>query len=164
MSRRELLGRLVRLMLLLVAVSFFMVLMLSLDTSPNGQSDAQSGSSNIRAELAQGMGLGETRMRRYRDQRVWVTRLDSNLRQKLFLLDKVIPDPSQGCGASQDLCVVAAATLQDGIEIVYSTIAPPQLAGHLPWYGGFVNPRTGNTYDLLGRAYTANALALTIVE
>lgn len=156
------LGRLVRLMLLLLVLGFFAVLFASLDTRIINRVGAPDSSRD--AALFADIPPGQTQMRRHRNQRVWVTHLDDSLRVRLALLEKAIPNPQQGCSETQEFCIVSALTQRSGIDIVYSPLAPPSLSSKLPWVGGFTNPVTGQSYDLLGRAYASDTSALTVLD
>jgi len=99
--------------------------------------------------------IGETTLRRYQGQRVWVSRLSPRLLQALSGVDAFVVDEELGCAVKQALCAVSANTKVDGIEIRYSAERPANISRSTPWAGGFVNPNTLAVFDLLGRAYTA---------
>lgn len=162
MSRKQMLSRLVRFMLLLLVFGFFGVLFASLDTRIiNRASDPESiANTSLFADIP----AGQTQMRRHQSQRVWVTRLDQSLRLKLARLDDVLPNPEQGCALDAEFCLVVASTERSGIEIVYSLRPPPTLSADLPWVGGFTNPINGKSYDLLGRAYAPQDSGLKIAK
>ena len=97
--------------------------------------------------------IGETALRRYQGQRVWVSRLSPQLITMLRKIDAVVEDKNSGCAPDVTLCVVLAKTSVDGIEIRYSAKRPANIARSTPWAGGYVNPNTLAVFDLLGRAY-----------
>jgi len=141
---KELLIRLVRAMFLILVLAFAFILLRSL----GGPSLTTSVSSPF-----DDVEIGETTIRRYQGQRVWVTRFSSQLRRELKSVDEVVINPHSGCKPSKSLCAVLALTDVDGIEIRYSLARPAAIKSSVAWVGGFVNPNSGAAYDLLGRAY-----------
>ena len=53
-----------------------------------------------------------------------------------------------------DLCVIEAKTDRSGIDITFTAVAPRSVTSDIPWFGGYVDPTTGEIFDRLGRAYT----------
>lgn len=97
--------------------------------------------------------LGQTTPRRVADQLVWVTRLNAQQREQLIQSQEQLINPQSGCDSQLAFCVLSAATARHGVNITYSKMPPPQLPGNANWIGGFVDPSSGATFDLLGRAY-----------
>lgn len=144
MTRRELLGNSIRFMLIFALFAFVFVLFRSLSgPSLTGQSTVEFTDVQI----------GETTIRRIQSTRVWVTRLSPVLRNQLVTLDDLVVNPNSGCALNTDVCALFASTERSGIDIVFSTEHPIQLASGVQWYGGFVDPTNGAVYDRLGRAY-----------
>ena len=154
------LRRLVMLMFAALALAFILVLLGGL--GPNrwgskefGSAEYSSGdsSSNDLVAAFSDIAIGETNLRRYQSQRVWVSRLSDAQRQKLTNLKPFLLEPNSGCALQSSVCVLLAATPKQSFEISYSLAPPPQLPSDVPWHGGFVDPTTGVVYDLLGRVY-----------
>lgn len=101
--------------------------------------------------------LGETALRRFDGQRVWVTRFASTQRAELKNLDPVMRSKQGVCDPSTILCVLIAATQVPGVEIRHTRARPVQIKNSVPWVGGFVDPSNGRVFDLLGRAYDDGA-------
>ena len=141
---KELLIRLVRTMFLILVLAFVFVLLRSLG-GPSLTTSVASPFDDVE--------IGETAIRRYQGQRVWVTRFSSQLRRELKAVDAVVINPHTGCKPSKPLCAVLALTDVDGIEIRYSLARPAAIKRSVAWIGGFVNPNSGAAFDLLGRAY-----------
>lgn len=106
-------------------------------------------------ELFDDVAIGQTAARRVGSDRVWVTRLSALTKTQANTVSSHTVDQEAGCDVNGELCVVLAATARSGIDIIYSEKAPIQLPPNVPWFGGFVDPSTGEVFDLLGRAYTA---------
>ena len=162
MTRRQWLSRIVRLMLVLLVFAFFAVLFASLDTRIlNKATEPEAASVQT---LFADIPPGQSQLRRYQNQRVWITRLDQPLREKLRSLNTVLPEPGEGCPIESEICIVSAATTRDGIDIAYSAVPPPILDARLPWVGGFIDPVRGRAYDLLGRAYLKDQSPLEVLR
>jgi len=107
---------------------------------------------------------GETALRRYSGQRVWITRLSPLLKQQSKELETLVDVHDEACSISYSVCVFAARTSIDGIEVVFSANKPAQLRADQIWYGGFVDPTSGAVFDRLGRAYLVNKTAPSGLE
>lgn len=153
MNRRQWLSRLVRIMLLMLVLGFFLVLLSSLRGGYNATSDTatKQGANN---DLFSQVAAGQTKMQRYQGRRVWVTRLDQALRDQLEALNPELSQIRQGCSLQSKFCLVDASTNTSGVELVFSLASPAQLRSGRVWLGGFINPTNGQLYDRLGRAYT----------
>jgi hypothetical protein len=145
-------------MFLLLALGFVLVLFKSLE--PVLEAPQQGARID---EMFTDVALGQTKMQRYQGRRVWVSRINQDIRQNMSLLNGVVAAQEKPCLEKESLCVIVAATTRDGIELVFSAQPPPQLDANVPWYGGFVNPAEGSVYDLLGRPYKVGSPALEIV-
>lgn len=99
------------------------------------------------------VGEGQSRLLRLRGERAWLTRLSDKQRAQLSLLGEELSRPGAACKITVKLCAVFSETSQSGINLSFSIAAPPKLPSRFRWYGGFVDPTTGATFDLLGRAY-----------
>ena len=99
---------------------------------------------------------GETALRRYSGQRVWITRLSPLLRQQSKELETFVDARDDSCSVFHTVCVFSALTSRDGIEIVFSANKPAQLSADQLWHGGFIDPTSGAVFDRLGRAYLVN--------
>lgn len=106
--------------------------------------------------LYDNISQGQSVLRRYKKQLVWVTHINDFQRQQAAELDEHLLDVTSGCQISQPYCVLSAVTLRDGINIQFSQHAPAQLPAAVPWLGGFVDPISGKLYDLFGRGYRIN--------
>ena len=143
---KPLLLRLIKVMFGLLLIAFAYILIVGIggsNVSKSQNSDKQF------ASVAQ----GQSRLLRLRGERAWLTRLNDVQRDQLSLLDEELSNPDAGCKITVELCAVFSATSQSGINLSFSTTAPPQLPSTFGWFGGFVDPTTGATFDLLGRAY-----------
>ncbi len=147
---RQRLQRTIKLMFLGLILAFVFVLLRSL-----------SGPSNFTnpKTLFDDVVIGQTAARRLGNQRVWVTRLSDEQRQQAKQLDNFLIDPMAGCDSLKDLCVLAAASNRAGIDITFTTNPPIQLSSKSVWFGGFVDPTTGEVFDRLGRAYKEKSTA-----
>ena len=116
-----------------------------------------SGPSNIgnTVTLYDDVMIGQTAKRRDGSERVWVTRLSKSQLSHATELDDFVVAPTAGCSRNQVLCVILANTDSPGIDVVYSATSPNGFPAGVPWYGGFVDPSTGEVFDLFGRAYQA---------
>lgn len=141
---KSLLVKLVRIMFLMLVLAFVFVLLSSLK-GPSLTTSVNSPFDDVE--------IGETTLRRYQGDRVWVTRLSPQLLQALEGVDIFVADHKSGCKPKQPLCVVLAKTQVDGIEIRYSDQRPANISRSTAWAGGFVNPNTLVAFDILGRAY-----------
>lgn len=96
---------------------------------------------------------GQSRLLRLDSGRAWLTRLNDTQRAQLRLLGEELVNSDTGCEIASKLCAVYSETSQSGINLSFSATPPPQLPSAFAWVGGFVDPTTGATFDLLGRAY-----------
>lgn len=144
MTRRSVLVKTVKGMFLFLILAFLYVLFRSL-----------SGPSMITnpAKVFDDLQVGQTGLRRYQGERVWVTRLSLQQRSQADEVAEYVLEAESGCLVSLVVCAVSAKTLREGIEITFSQSTPAQLPSGVPWYGGFVNPNNGAVYDRLGRLY-----------
>ncbi len=93
---------------------------------------------------------GQTSKRRINGVRVWVSRLDTQQHESL--------GPNHPC-KSLEFCIIAAEGSGSGLDLVYTLEPPPQLTSAQPWVGGFVDPSSGDVFDLAGRAYGSTTSA-----
>jgi len=114
-----------------------------------------SGPSNIVSgvNLYDDVMIGQTAKRRDGPNRVWVTRLSKVQLSYHGQLNEFVVAPNSGCDKERVLCVILAKTARSGIDVVYSATSPDGFPAGVPWYGGFVDPSTGEMFDLFGRAY-----------
>jgi len=110
----------------LLLVSFFIIIFRGAIWSPHSIDENTSA-----------LELGITTMIRQSGRRVWVTRLDELQRKKLHTISQFVFN-------------------QGGVLIVYVEKKPDILATEVAWQGGFINPKNGAIYDLLGRLYRSN--------
>ena len=144
MDRRAILSRLIRGMLTILGLAFVFILFKSLG-GPSLTSNANEAFDNVE--------IGQTAIRRLANRRVWVTRLSEQQARQAALLEGALINPSAGCKLPLGLCVISAESSRNGIDIVYTQTAPPQLPKGVEWFGGFVDPASGGVFDFLGRAY-----------
>jgi len=85
-----------------------------------------------------------------------VTQLASDAEKPSPRLNTYLINANAGCDVNQVYCVLSAATKIDGIHVQYTLQEPSQLPSDTPWFGGFVDPTSGELYDLFGRAYMVN--------
>lgn len=143
MDKRRTLSRIIRTMLIILVLAFAYVLLRSLaGPSVTPQSNANFDSVQI----------GQTALRRVKRHRLWVTRLTTQHIRQFNELSDYVEKPSSGCNPSIPLCVIKAQA-SNGLDLVYSSAAPPQLSNDIPWYGGFIDPVSNGVFDLFGRAY-----------
>lgn len=143
-NKRKSLTQLIKIMFLLLGLCFIFVLFSSI-----------SGPSKITnpKNLFDDVQLGETAMRRSGSVKVWATRLSSAQRAQASELDGYVLNANSGCDLKTEVCAVIAATQRAGIDIIFTEQAPKQLTSDTAWFGGFVDPATGDVFDRLGRAY-----------
>ncbi|GAA6137027.1 hypothetical protein NBRC116583_07740 [Arenicella sp. 4NH20-0111] len=145
MQRRSL-QSLIKAMFALLGLTFLYVLFSSISgTNQVGDSSA----------LFDDVAIGQTALRRNGQRRVWVSRFSGQQLTELTTLESVLVDPAAGCEITLGVCVLDASASRSGIDIVFSDSVPAQLASGLPWFGGFVDPTTGELFDRLGRAYSS---------
>jgi hypothetical protein len=96
---------------------------------------------------------GQTVLQRLNGDPVWVSRLSESQRQQAKTNEGYLLKPESGCAPATELCALVASTDRDGVVIRFTHAIPPQLPAESVWFGGFVNPLNGATFDLLGRAY-----------
>ena len=149
----ERLASLIKLMFLVLTVGFAYVLIRSLGVSTSSEPGGFAKTENLFADVA----TGQTVARRVGSDRVWVTRLNSSQRTQAESLNYYMQEAEAGCSIADDLCVVLAATGRSGIDIIFTQQAPAQLNSNIPWFGGFVDPTTGEVFDRLGRVYASTA-------
>jgi len=144
--QRKTLSQLVGTMFALLFAAFLFVLLNSLFGGDQG---------NVTNKAFSNLEPGQTKLIRFNGQRVWATRLTDRDR---FLkiaahVETSFESKESSCDVNKQFCVVSAATGKRGIELVFSKERPFQLDNDVPWMGGYVNPVTGQSYDLLGRPY-----------
>ncbi len=86
---------------------------------------------------------GQTSKRRLNGVRVWVSQLNTQQHESL--------GPNHPC-ENLEFCIISAEGSASGLDLVYSLRPPPQLTSAHPWVGGFVDPSSGDLFDLAGRA------------
>jgi hypothetical protein len=143
---KSLLLRLIKVMFGLLLIAFAYILIVGIGGSK------LSNPRNSDKPFAS-VGEGQSRLLRLRGERAWLTRLSDTQRAQLSLLGEELSRPDAACKITAKLCAVFSETSQSGINLSFSAAAPPQLPSRFAWYGGFVDPTTGATFDLLGRAY-----------
>lgn len=143
---KSLLLRLIKVMFGLLIVAFAYILIVGIGGS-NVPSSKDSG------ERFASVAEGQSRLLRLQGKRVWLTRINDTQRAQLGLLGEELSNPDSGCKILSKLCAVYSETAQSGINLSFSKSPPPQLPSTFAWFGGFVDPTTGATFDLLGRAY-----------
>ncbi len=97
--------------------------------------------------------IGEPQLQRINKQVAWVISFSATQKENLVLLDAGALVVGTACDTLETYCILLAETERLGIYLQYSEVPPSQVPAETPWYGGFVNPITGNVYDLLGRPY-----------
>ena len=144
MPERKSLQTLIKAMFFLLAVGLLYALLSSL-----------GGPSRVRhtATLFDDVLIGQTAARRDGTNRVWVTRLNAMQRTQANKLNNWVADPQSGCSLKVVLCVLVAETQRFGVDVVYTDTVPRGLKADTPWYGGFIDPSTGEVFDRMGRAY-----------
>jgi len=153
LNRRNILGQLIRTMLVLMLMAFIYVLLRSLG-GPSKTSNTGSAFDDV--------VIGQTTLRRYQGKRVWATRISNAQREQAKLISRLVIDSTAGCAIESTVCVLSAATQRSGIDVVFSDQRPAQLPSDAHWYGGFVNPSTGSVFDRLGRAYKGVKSAIVV--
>jgi len=151
----ESLIRVIKAMFLVLVMGFVYVLFRSL-----GGPSRVTTSENLFDDVV----IGQTAARRLGNDKVWVTRLSSLHRNQASEVSGHVRDANAGCQIVEDLCVLKAATQRNGIDIIFTANAPDQLPSSKPWYGGFVDPTTGEVFDRLGRAYADNRSDRIVLE
>ena len=146
MNRKQL-KSLVSYMFALVIIGFVYVLFSSLGNNRNIETGVDRFS-DIKA--------GQTVMRRVDGQRVWLTHFNNQQLRQIKLLEPFLINSESGCALKTKMCAVLAAISDNGLELSYSLLPPPQLKADGLWFGGFVDPTTSAAFDLLGRAYRLN--------
>ena len=146
MNRKKL-KSLVTYMFALVVVGFVYVLFSSLGSNRKEETGVDRFS-DIKA--------GQTVMRRVDGKRVWLTHFSKKQINQTKLLEPFLISPESGCSLKIKLCALLASVSDNGLELSYSLLPPPQLNGDDIWVGGFVDPTTGAVFDLLGRSYRLN--------
>ena len=157
MNRRYL-GLLVRGLWIILILGFLAVLFASLDVRKSSSTNIPSSDDGLSDDRAAENAFsdilaGQTQMRWHQGRRVWVTRLSSQLIVQLREIDSFVKESGAGCSIDQSFCLIDASSLRDGVDIVFSQAEPASLPSKYLWYGGFVDPADGSSYDLLGRAY-----------
>ncbi|MGK0374918.1 MAG: hypothetical protein ACJA2E_001390 [Arenicella sp.] len=143
-DKRVVLAKLIRAMLIILALAFAFVLLRSL-SGPSLTSTSTAAFNTV--------VTGQTALRRLGSERVWVTRLSASHVRQAKDLDTLMVNQNGGCNPEQVLCVISAKSSRSGIDIVYVNTVPAQLPNGLAWHGGFVDPSSGGVFDFLGRAY-----------
>jgi len=149
--QRQTLSRLVGTLFALLFAAFLFVLLIGLFGSSNGSS-SNSGSNEDKTFSS--LALGETKLMRLNGERVWVTRLA--YRDRFSNIKAHVEGGQPFCDLDKQFCVISAETEMQGIELVFTKKRPTQLDNNVPWNGGYVNPVSGQAYDLLGRPYRLN--------
>ena len=143
---KSLLLRLIKVMFGLLFIAFAYVLVVGIGGS---KIPSLKNSGERFASVAE----GQSRLLRLQGKGAWLTRLNDTQRAQLSLLGEELSNPNSGCKIVAKLCAVFSETSQSGINLSFSAAPPPQLPSAFAWFGGFVDPTTGATFDLLGRAY-----------
>ena len=150
MLSKELLQKLVKTMF----CGLFLVVAYILLRSLGGPSRITSTADTSNKSLYDDVVIGQTAARRQGSTRVWVTRLSEAHKRQARDLNQYLVDPDAGCAIDADLCVIEAKTDRSGIDITFTAVAPRSVTSDIPWFGGYVDPTTGEIFDRLGRAYT----------
>lgn len=162
MNKRLILSRLVSALFGVLILVFFWVFFRGISSSTYFSDNGE-----LVSTLYKGLQPGQSALRRYQKQMVWVTYLDESIRKRLPQLESYLIDPALGCDVNQDYCIVEAKTTVDAIYLQFTNQEPQQLPSDTPWVGGFVDPTTGAVYDLLGRAYrikSATKSSLPVIQ
>lgn len=162
MNRRETLIKLVSGAFALLLLVFLWILFKGISfIDSHTKPTVKSHDTNKTHPLYKGLSAGESTLRRYNRGVVWVTHITPIIAKNTATLTPYLLAPESGCypALSDEIntyCVLDATTNASGIYMQFSQSPPPQLPSTIPWYGGFVDPSNGNTFDLLGRAYKLN--------
>lgn len=148
MNRRLVLSRLVGAFFLILILAFSWVFFNGIGSSSFFSKNEASGD-----EFFSDLRPGDSVLRRYKREMVWVTLLNDRLREQLIEAMPYLVNPESGCIIDQAYCAVSANTTMDAIYLQYSEKEPQQLPSGVPWSSGYVDPTNGDVYDLLGRAY-----------
>lgn len=148
LNRRQWLSLAVRSMLIVLVLAFMFVFFRGIGGSTVSAPGADKENSVVASLL-----LGQTGLRRFAGQRIWITRLSEAQRTEANTVTPYLFSVIGGCAIVKEFCSFSAATGQSGIELSFTELAPAQLPSQIPWFGGFVNPTNGAVYDRLGRAY-----------
>jgi len=150
-SRRRALWRAIKLMLLVLLLAFVYVL-LSATRVNTTASFSDASNDKQQSKLVSNINIGETVLRTYQGQRVWITRFSEQQRGRFTDLGAHV-ERLGGCKNEIEFCVLAASTDRAGINLSFINTEPPQLPSGVTWVGGFVDPTSGAVFDLWGRAY-----------
>lgn len=154
MNQRKVLARAVASLFLLLLMAFFFVVFKGV--APVVSDFFYTPNDAANQTLFKGITQGQTVLRRYQGKTVWVTAIDEKIISGASTLNSYLFNQNQGCDVKKPFCVLNAATKQDGIYVSFTTKEPKQLPSSVPWLGGFVDPTSGELYDVLGRAYRVN--------
>jgi len=135
-------------MLILLLLGFLYVFFRGVGGTTVSRSD--TGTEN---SLTESLLLGQTGLRRFEGERIWITRVSPAQREQAKTLSRYLVSSAEGCVISGEFCALSANTGQTGVELSFTESHPAQLPNQTPWFGGFVNPLNGAVYDRLGRAY-----------
>ena len=159
MNKRQILIKSVASLFFILLIAFCWVIFKGATFPLNSPLENASHSPSKNASqhpLFQGLQAGQTMLRRHQRQVVWVIAIDEQTKAQRLSLNNFLLNPNSGCNIDQQFCVLKAATAIDGINVQFTSQEPSQLASGTPWIGGFVDPTSGEIYDLFGRAYAIN--------
>ncbi len=151
-DKKENLTKAIKAMFLLLGLSFIFILLSSI-SGPRKITHHKNPFDNVET--------GETAARRLGAIKVWATRLSARQRTQASRLDQYVVDANSGCDLASEVCVLIAATKRSGIDIIFTEQPPKLLKSSTPWFGGFVDPTTGEAFDRLGRAYKFNQASVS---
>jgi ubiquinol-cytochrome c reductase iron-sulfur subunit len=112
-------------------------------------------------ELA-GIPPGTARLTSWRGRPVWVLHRSAEQLAGLTALKRHVAGPDANDPAlvdnayrsrDPDYGVYLAETARSGILAQYTRERPSDLAGDVPWHGGFVDPGSDALFDVAGRRY-----------
>ena len=171
MNKRQVLTKSVASLFFILLITFCWIIFKGATSALNPEVEGKSNShphNSPQHPLFEGLQAGQTVLRRHQRQLVWVIAVDEKTQTQGLLLNGFLLDPNSGCNLDQPFCVLKASTAIDGVNVQFTSQEPSQLANKTPWFGGFVDPTSGELYDLFGRAYAMNKrqeiLSLPVVE
>lgn len=109
-----------------------------------------------------GLAAGEARLLGWSGRPVWVHHRDPEQLEAIELSAGHVRDtagateprlPQQGRSLLPQYGIFLAETRSPGILVRFVKHRPRGLPGDVPWHGGFVDPRSGEVFDLAGRPY-----------
>jgi len=117
---------------------------------------------SLEKKLLKDITIESTTLKRDGNKRYWISHLSKKQMSQLDGLKQWVSSVSNCNRQLFDLisqenikqyCAVRADTINEGIILRYLKSPPPKLNNKTPWIGGFIDPSSGDLYDLLGRKY-----------